>query len=97
MNSYAAPGNRRSLAAEAILRREASGGEKRCECLGEPAARAGLAEGKGAVVIAAIRPMELTARRSVAEASGKRLPGNNNCDHAFAGSQLDHCPTAHNT
>jgi hypothetical protein len=41
--------------------------------------------------------MELTARRSVAEASGKRLPGNNNCDHAFAISQPDHCPTAHNT
>jgi hypothetical protein len=49
------------------------------------------------VLIAAIRPMELTARRAVAEASGRRRPGNNNCDHAFAVSQPDQRPTAHNT
>jgi hypothetical protein len=80
MNSYAAPDNRRSLAAEAILRREGVGGEKRCVVLGEPAARACPAEGKGAVLIAAILSTELTARRVAPEASGKRQPGNNNCD-----------------
>jgi hypothetical protein len=53
MNCYAAPGNRRSLAAEAILRREEAGGEKRCALLGQGAARACLAEGKGAVLIGA--------------------------------------------
>jgi hypothetical protein len=97
MNSYAAPGNRRSLAAEAILKREGSGGKKRLVRLGERAARACPSEGKGDVLIEATLCTERTARRGVAEASGKRLPGNNNCDHAFAVSQPDQCPTAHNT
>jgi hypothetical protein len=70
MNSYAAPGNRRSLAAEAILRREEAGGENQCDGLGETAARACQAEGKGAVLIGAILPTRPTARRGVAEASG---------------------------
>ncbi len=88
MNSYAALGNRRSLAAEAILRREEAGGEKQYEALGEPAARACLAEGKGAVLIAAILSTELTARRVAAEASGKRQPGNNNCDKRLQEANL---------
>ncbi len=88
MNSYAAPGNRRSLAAEAILRREEAGGEKRSVGLGEPAARACPAEGKGAVLIATILSKQLTARRGVAEASGKRLPGNNNCEKRLREANL---------
>ncbi len=87
MNSYAAPGNRRSVAAEAILRREGAGGEKQQVVLGERAGRACPSEGKGAVLIEAIRSIKPTARRFVAEASGKRLLGNNNCYRAFAGSQ----------
>ncbi len=80
MNSYAAPGTRRSLAAEAILRRERPGGKNQCIWLGELAARACPAEGKGAVLVEATCCTERTARRVVAEASGKRLPGNSKCN-----------------
>ncbi len=88
MNSYAAPGDRRSFAAEAILRREGAGGEKRCDVLGESAGRACPAEGKGAVLIGAILSTEPTARRGVAEASSKRLPGNNKCDKRLREANL---------
>ncbi len=70
MNSYAAPRNRRSLAAEAILRREGAGGENPFARLGERAARACLAEGRGAVLIGAASYTERPARLDVAEASG---------------------------
>ena len=88
MNCYAAPGNRRSLAAEAILRREGSGGEKRCDGLEERAGRACPAAGKGAVLIGATCCMERTARRVVDEADGKRQPGNNNCDKRLQEANL---------
>jgi hypothetical protein len=88
MNSYAAPGTRRSLAAEAILRREEAGGKKRCIGPGQGAARACPAEGKGAVLIGAILPTRPAARRGVAEASGKRLLGNNKCDKRLREANL---------
>ena len=88
MNSYAAPGTRRSLAAEAILRREEAGGEKRCVWLGERAGRACPAEGKGAVPIGETCRMERSARRVVADASGKRQPGDTNCDKRLEEASL---------
>jgi hypothetical protein len=70
MNSYAAPGTRRSHAPEAILRREEAGGKNQFVGLGEGAARARPAEGKGAVLIRAASYTKRPARRDVAEASG---------------------------
>ena len=88
MNSYAAPGIRRSLAAEAILRRERRGGENQFDGLGERAARACPAEGNGAVLIRATHCTERTARRVLAEAGGKRQPGNDNCDKRLQEANL---------
>jgi hypothetical protein len=88
MNSYAGPGNRRILAAEAILRRDDPGGKNQCNWLGERAARACPAEGKGAVLIGATLCTERTARRVVAEASCNRLPGNNKCDKRLREANL---------
>jgi hypothetical protein len=88
MNSYAAPGNRRSLAAEAILRREQAGGENQRVGLGERAARACPAEGQGAALIEATLCTKRSARRGLAEASGKRQPGNNNCDKRLREANL---------